>query len=190
MWLIRSIHQRQRTIYKVTESIIKFQRDFFEKGIAYLRPLILRDVANDIGMHESTISRATSNKWVHTPQGLFELKYFFNAGINREGGQDDIAAESVKRFIKQLCGAEDPKRPYSDQKLVELLVGEGFVRVLCKQGAKRNESQHGRRQCKKFASFHELLIPSRTSQGRRTLAANAAPRPAHGHYNRVMPASA
>jgi RNA polymerase sigma-54 factor len=80
--------QRQRTIYKVTESIVKFQRDFLDKGIAYLKPLILRDVAEDIGMHESTVSRVTTNKYVHTPQGIFELKYFFNSSIARTGGDD------------------------------------------------------------------------------------------------------
>lgn len=138
-WLIDSIEQRKRTIVKVTESILKFQRDFFEKGIAYLRPLILRDVANDIGMHESTISRATSNKYVLSPLGLHELKYFFNAGINREGGQDDIAAESVKRFIKQLCAAEDPKRPYSDQKLVELLKQKHQIDIARRTVAKYRE---------------------------------------------------
>ena len=120
-WLIDSIQQRQRTIVRVTESILHFQRDFFEKGISHLKPLILRDVASHIGMHESTISRATSNKYVHTPQGLFELKYFFNAGINREDGGEDIASEAVKRLIKQIVGGEDAKRPFSDQKLVELL---------------------------------------------------------------------
>ena len=81
VWLIKSIHQRQRTIYKVTQSIIKFQRAFFDKGIDYLRPLILKDVADDVEMHESTISRVTTNKYVHTPRGIFELKYFFNSGI-------------------------------------------------------------------------------------------------------------
>ena len=125
MWLIRSIHQRQRTIYKVTESIVKFQRDFLDKGIAYLRPLILRDVAEDIGMHESTVSRVTTNKYVHTPQGIFELKYFFNSSIARTGG-DDIASEAVKNHIKQLVGTEDPKNPYSDQKIVELLKSQGI----------------------------------------------------------------
>ena len=94
-WLIRSIHQRQRTIFKVTESIVKFQREFFDKGIAHLKPLILRDVAEDIGMHESTVSRVTTNKYVHTPQGIFELKYFFNSSIARTSG-DDIASEAVK----------------------------------------------------------------------------------------------
>jgi RNA polymerase sigma-54 factor len=125
MWLIRSIHQRQRTIYKVTESIVKFQRDFLDKGIAFLKPLILRDVAEDIGMHESTVSRVTTNKYVHTPQGIFELKYFFNSSIARTGG-DDIASEAVKNHIKQLVGAEDAKNPYSDQKIVELLKSQGI----------------------------------------------------------------
>jgi RNA polymerase sigma-54 factor len=124
-WLIRSIQQRQRTIVKVTESIIKFQREFFDKGVAYLKPLILRDVAEDIGMHESTISRVTTNKYVHTPQGLFELKYFFNSGISRNDG-DEIASEAVKNKIKSIIGAEDPKHPHSDQKLVELLAAQNI----------------------------------------------------------------
>lgn len=125
MWLIRSIHQRQRTIYKVTESIVKFQKEFFDKGIAYLKPLILRDVAEDIGMHESTVSRVTTAKYVHTPQGIFELKYFFNSSIARTGG-DDIASEAVKNHIKQLVSTEDAKNPYSDQKIVELLKAQGI----------------------------------------------------------------
>jgi RNA polymerase sigma-54 factor len=123
VWLIRSIHQRQRTIYKVTESIVKFQKDFFDKGIAFLKPLILRDVAEDIGMHESTVSRVTTNKYVHTPQGIYELKFFFNSAIARTGG-DEIASEAVKNHIKQIVAAEDPKRPHSDQKIVELLKGQ------------------------------------------------------------------
>lgn len=125
MWLIRSIHQRQRTIYKVTESIVKFQREFLDKGIAYLKPLILRDVAEDIGMHESTVSRVTTAKYVHTPQGIFELKYFFNSSIARTGG-DEIASEAVKNHIKQIVAAEDPKKPYSDQQIVELLRAQGI----------------------------------------------------------------
>ena len=119
-WLIRSIQQRQRTIVRVTESILKFQRDFFEKGTAHLKPLILRDVADDIGMHESTVSRVTTNKYVHTPQGIFELKYFFNSGISRTDG-DDLASEAVKLKIKQIISTESPKNPHSDQKIVELL---------------------------------------------------------------------
>ncbi|SEN13145.1 RNA polymerase, sigma 54 subunit, RpoN/SigL [Stigmatella aurantiaca] len=123
-WLIRSIHQRQRTIFKVTESIVKFQRDFLDKGIAHLRPLILRDVAEDIGMHESTVSRVTTSKYVHTPQGIFELKYFFNSSIARVSG-DDTASEAVKHHIKQLVSQENPREPYSDQKIVELLKAQG-----------------------------------------------------------------
>jgi RNA polymerase sigma-54 factor len=119
-WLIRSIQQRQRTIVKVTESILKFQRDFFDKGTAHLKPLILRDVAEDIGMHESTVSRVTTNKYVHTPQGIYELKYFFNSGIARTDG-DDLASEAVKLKIKQIIGSESPQHPHSDQKIVELL---------------------------------------------------------------------
>ncbi|XXF79136.1 RNA polymerase factor sigma-54 [Myxococcaceae bacterium GXIMD 01537] len=124
MWLIRSIHQRQRTIYKVTESIVKFQRDFLDKGIAHLKPLILRDVAEDIGMHESTVSRVTTSKYVHTPQGIFELKYFFNSSIARVSGED-TASEAVKHHIKQLVAQEDARNPYSDQKIVELLRAQG-----------------------------------------------------------------
>ena len=124
-WLLRSIQQRQRTIHKVTESIVKFQRDFFDKGIAFLKPLILRDVAEDIGMHESTVSRVTTAKYVHTPQGIFELKYFFNSSIARTGG-DDIASEAVKNHIKQLVSTENAKNPYSDQKIVELLKAQGI----------------------------------------------------------------
>ena len=125
VWLIRSIHQRQRTIYKVTESIVKFQRDFFDKGIAHLKPLILRDVAEDIGMHESTVSRVTTNKYVHTPQGIYELKFFFNSAINKTGG-DEIASEAVKNHIKQIVAAEDAKHPHSDQRIVEILKGKGI----------------------------------------------------------------
>ncbi len=125
VWLIRSIHQRQRTIYKVTESIVKFQRDFLDKGIAHLKPLILRDVAEDIGMHESTVSRVTTNKYVHTPQGIYELKFFFNSAISRTGG-DEIASEAVKNHIRQIVAAEDSKRPHSDQRIVELLHERGI----------------------------------------------------------------
>jgi RNA polymerase sigma-54 factor len=124
-WLIRSIQQRQRTIVRVTESILRFQREFFEKGAAYLRPLILRDVADDIGMHESTVSRVTTNKYVHSPQGIFELKYFFNSGIARSDG-DDLASEAVKLKIKQIVANEDVKRPHSDQRIVELLADQNI----------------------------------------------------------------
>ena len=120
MWLIKSIHQRQRTIYKVMQSIVKHQSDFFERGINFLKPLNLRDVAEDIEMHESTVSRVTTNKYVHTPQGIFELKYFFNSSINKLDG-DEIASESVKERIHTLIRSEDPRRPLSDQRIAEML---------------------------------------------------------------------
>ncbi|MNJ92497.1 RNA polymerase sigma-54 factor [compost metagenome] len=124
VWLIKSIHQRQRTIYKVAESIVKHQREFFEKGPAHLKPMVLRDIANDIGMHESTVSRVTTAKYVHTPQGIYELKYFFNSGINSSDG--DMASESVKLKIKDLVAKEDVKNPLSDQKIVDLLKVDGI----------------------------------------------------------------
>ena len=120
MWLIKSIHQRQRTIYKVTESIIRYQREFFEAGLAFLKPLNLRDVADDIEMHESTVSRVTTNKYMHTPQGIFELKYFFNSSISRVEGEA-VASESVKEEIRKLVAAEDACRPLSDQRIVDEL---------------------------------------------------------------------
>jgi RNA polymerase sigma-54 factor len=126
VWLIRSIHNRQKTIYKVTEAIVKRQRDFFEKGVQQLKPMILKDVANDIGMHESTISRVTTNKFVHTPVGIFELKYFFNSSISAADGTDSLASEAVKEKIRQMIQKEDQKNPLSDQKIVELLRTENI----------------------------------------------------------------
>lgn len=119
-WLIRSIHQRQKTIYKAMESILKFQRSFFEKGITHLKPMVLRDVAEDIEMHESTISRVTTNKYAYTPQGIFELKYFFNSSIKRIHGEA-IASASVQAKIKKIIEGENPKKPFSDSKMAEML---------------------------------------------------------------------
>jgi RNA polymerase sigma-54 factor len=119
-WLIRSIHQRQRTIQRVTAAIVARQRDFLDFGISQLKPMVLRDIADETGLHESTISRVTSKKYVHTPQGTFELKYFFNSRISRTEG-DDLASESVKQRIKSIIDAEPPTRPYSDQKIVAVL---------------------------------------------------------------------
>lgn len=136
-WLIRSIQQRQKTIVKVTDSIIRHQRDFFEKGVEHLKPLILRDVAEDIGMHESTVSRVTTNKYVHTPQGIYELKFFFNSSIQTDGG--DLASEAVKSKIRQIIANENPKKPYSDQKLVGLLKEDG-VKIARRTVAKYREA--------------------------------------------------
>jgi RNA polymerase sigma-54 factor len=119
-WLIKSIHQRQKTIYRVMESILRFQREFFDNGIAYLKPMVLRDVAQDIQMHESTISRVTTNKYAFTPQGIFELKYFFNSSIRRSQG-GSIASASVQEKIRQIIAGEDPKKPYSDDKIAQIL---------------------------------------------------------------------
>jgi RNA polymerase sigma-54 factor len=119
-WFVRSLDQRQKTIVKVTQCIVEKQRDFFERGIEHLRPMILRDVAESVGMHESTISRVTTNKYVHTPRGIFELKYFFNSSIRRIA-DEDIASESVKQAIKKIIGEEDPRAPYSDEQIVKQL---------------------------------------------------------------------
>jgi RNA polymerase sigma-54 factor len=119
-WLIKSIHQRQRTLYMVTSSIVKFQREFLDGGVAHLRPLVLKDVANDIGMHESTVSRATAGKYVHTPQGTFELKYFFTSSL-RGGHGSEVSAESVKEKIREIIAKEDARKPLSDQYIAELL---------------------------------------------------------------------
>ena len=120
LWLIKSIHQRQRTLHKVMQSIIRYQREFFDRGINHLKPLNLRDVADDIEMHESTVSRVTTNKYVHTPQGIFELKYFFNSSIGRFDGEP-IASESVKEKIRKIINHEDRRRPFSDQRITEML---------------------------------------------------------------------
>ncbi|HCP46199.1 MAG TPA: RNA polymerase sigma-54 factor [Deltaproteobacteria bacterium] len=133
-WLIRSIYQRQRTIYKVTESIVKQQRGFFDNGIKELKPMILRDVAEDISMHESTVSRVTSNKYVHTHHGIFPLKFFFNSSIQRDDG-DSVASEMVKQRIKAIIGDENPRKPYSDQKVVQLL-GEENIKIARRTVAK------------------------------------------------------
>jgi RNA polymerase sigma-54 factor len=119
-WLIKSIHQRQRTLFRVTESIVRFQKDFLDKGIAHLKPLVLRNVAEDIEMHESTVSRVTTNKYVYTPQGLFELKFFFNSSISRLDG-DALASESVKEQIRKLIKSEDKVRPYSDKEIEKIM---------------------------------------------------------------------
>jgi len=123
-WIINMIRQRQRTIYRVTESILKFQRDFFEKGVQHMKPMVLRDVADDIGMHESTISRATRGKWVHTPWGLFEFKFFFNSGLRSSYGA--IAAVAVKNRIRQILANEDASKPHSDQEISNILAREGI----------------------------------------------------------------
>jgi len=143
-WLIRAIEQRRKTIIRVGECIVEMQKDFFEKGVAFLRPMILRDVAEKLEMHESTISRVTTNKYLHSPQGLFELKYFFNSSIRRVNAadiyaEDAIASESVKQAIKQLIDEEDKSDPLSDQTIVERLDKTAGIKIARRTVAKYRE---------------------------------------------------
>ncbi|HWZ86767.1 MAG TPA: RNA polymerase factor sigma-54 [Thermoanaerobaculia bacterium] len=125
IWLIKSLDQRQRTIYKVADSIVRHQRAFLDHGIEHLRPLVLRDVANDIGMHESTVSRVVSNKYIHTPRGLFPMKYFFHSGIDSSKG-DDVSSLSIKNKISRIVEEEDPRKPHSDARITQKLRAEGI----------------------------------------------------------------
>jgi len=138
LWLIKSIQQRQRTIYKVVESLLKFQDVFFEKGPDYLRPLILKDVADDIEMHESTISRVTTNKYVHTPQGIYELKFFFNSAISRTDGEDALGSKSIKVKMKRMIQAEDPLKPLSDMSIAKIFERDS-IRIARRTVAKYRE---------------------------------------------------
>ncbi len=136
-WFIKSLHQRQRTIFKVMDSILKFQSDFFEHGATKLKPLILRDVAEDIEMHESTISRVTSNKYVHTPLGIYELKYFFSTAIPRQGAEA-LAAESIRERIRKMIQEEDPYKPLSDNS-ISLKLKENNIEIARRTVAKYRE---------------------------------------------------
>jgi RNA polymerase sigma-54 factor len=147
VWLIKSLDQRQRTIYKVARSIVDQQRGFLDHGIEQLRPMVLRDVAEDIEMHESTVSRVVSNKYIHTPRGVFPMKFFFHSGIDREYGEN-ISSLTVKRKIEQMIATEDPKRPLSDSELMRVLNREGI--------------QIARRTVAKYRD--ELNIPSSTDR--------------------------
>lgn len=121
-WLVRSIEQRNKTIVKVVKSIVKFQDQFFEKGIQFLKPLVLKQVADDIGMHESTVSRVTANKYMHCPQGILKLKYFFNPGIQRSDQQtDELSSATVREMIREVVAQEDALHPLKDQEIVALL---------------------------------------------------------------------
>jgi RNA polymerase sigma-54 factor len=126
VWLIKSVEQRQRTLRRVAQSLVNFQRDFLDRGLPYLRPLALRDVGDDINMHESTISRVTTNKYVQTPQGLFELKFFFHSGIQSNNGSM-VSSVSVKKMIRDMVEAEEAKGPLSDQEIAQTLHAQGLT---------------------------------------------------------------
>lgn len=126
LWLIKSVDQRQKTIYKVANSIVRQQHEFLDNGVEHLKPLVLRDVAIDIGMHESTVSRVVANKYIHTPQGVCPMKYFFHSGIASIGG-DHVSSVTIKQRIKKIVEEENPKKPLSDSKIVKILEDEGLV---------------------------------------------------------------
>jgi RNA polymerase sigma-54 factor len=146
-WLIKSIQQRQSTILKVAEQLVVDQIEFFEHGVDYLKPMILKDIAEKVEVHESTISRVTNSKYMHTPRGIFELKYFFNSAVSRVDGES-LASESVKRMIFDMVQKEDPKKPLSDQKLADLLEEKNIQlarRTVAKYREQLNISSSSRR---------------------------------------------
>ena len=138
-WLLKSIEQRQKTIYRVTKSILRFQKKFFDQGIHFLRPLVLKDVAEDIDVHESTVSRITTNKYVHTPQGIFELKYFFTSGID-QGGGNAVSSKRIKDMILQMVQKEDLKSPYTDLQIADILERQSGIKVARRTVAKYREA--------------------------------------------------
>jgi len=125
LWLLKSVDQRQRTIFKVAESIVRHQRAFLDHGISHLRPLVLRDVASDIGMHESTVSRVVANKYMHTPRGVYEMRFFFHSGITSTMGEA-ISSVTIKDRIRKMIDEEDASRPLSDSRIADVLGAEGL----------------------------------------------------------------
>ncbi len=140
-WLMKSIEQRQKTIFKVAKSILKYQYEFFEKGIDYLKPLVLKDVAEDIGVHESTVSRITTNKYIYTPQGIFELKYFFTSGID-QGGGDVVSSKKIKDYIKKMIDSEDRRHPFTDLQIKTELLKNARIKVARRTVAKYREAMN------------------------------------------------
>ena len=125
LWLIKSIEQRKQTIFNVVDAVIRHQRDFLDHGTQYLRTLTLKQVADDLGIHESTVSRAINGKYMQTPRGVFEIKYFFSSGVTGSDGEG-VSSNSIKSMIKEIIDSEDPKAPYSDQDMVSLLSDRGI----------------------------------------------------------------
>jgi RNA polymerase sigma-54 factor len=125
LWLLKSVDQRQRTIYKVADSIVRHQRAFLDQGVTHLRPLVLRDVASDIGMHESTVSRVVANKYMHTPRGVYEMRFFFHSGITSSMGEA-VSSVTIKDRIRKMIETEDAAHPLSDSRIAELLEQDGL----------------------------------------------------------------
>jgi len=137
-WLIKNVQQRFETIHRVTQAIVDRQRQFFEHGEVAMRPLVLREIADILGLHESTVSRVTNQKYMATPRGIFELKYFFGSHVSTDTG-GACSATAIRALIKQLVGAEDGKKPLSDSQLSEILGQQGIV-VARRTVAKYRES--------------------------------------------------
>ncbi len=125
LWLIKSIEQRRMTLYKVVNAIVEYQKEFFREGVKGLKPLTLKDIAVKVGVHESTVSRATSGKYVQTPRGIFELKFFFTSGVSSVYGEG-ISSESIKDTLKEMIDKEDPHKPVSDQRITDILNSRGI----------------------------------------------------------------
>ena len=140
LWLIRAINLRKRTIFRVAESIVKYQKDFFDKGPAFLKPLVLKTVAADIEVHESTVSRITNNKYMATSHGVFELKYFFGSGVAKETGSGSVSSEAIKTRIQELIQGEDSSKPLSDQKITNTLKREMGITMARRTVSKYREA--------------------------------------------------
>lgn len=125
IWLIKSIEQRKQTIYNVVSAVVKYQQEFFDKGSKYLKTLTLKQIAEEVGIHESTVSRSINGKYMQSPRGVYEIKYFFTSGVSGTQGEG-ISSQSIKTFIKEIVSGEDPKAPYSDQDMVKLLSDRGI----------------------------------------------------------------
>ncbi len=126
VWLIRSIDQRKQTIYNVVEAVVKYQKEFFDKGSKYLKTLTLKQIAEEVGIHESTVSRSINGKYLQSPMGVFEIKYFFSGGVTGGESGEGISSKSIKSFIKEIVDGEDQKSPYSDQDMVNMLKEKGI----------------------------------------------------------------
>jgi RNA polymerase sigma-54 factor len=137
-WFIQSLNKRNETLLKVANCIVKYQEEFFEKGAHAMKPMVLSDISTEVEMHESTISRVTTEKYMHTPRGTFELKYFFSSHVNTENG-GTFSSTAIRALIKELISSEPKNKPYSDSQLSEMLNTKGII-VARRTVAKYRES--------------------------------------------------